>query len=479
MRLRILFFLILFLFFLSSSENLFAATVEGPMKVVTVGSRDDLKRVLSQENTRFIIKHNHNLGGEKTNIHVGANSILDFQGGKLFNGVLVGNNTSIRSEAVQIFDTNIVLSGTWNVNEGYPEWFGAKGYYGSDEELKNMNDPFDSREAIQKSLDYFRVTRLSNKFYFVTTVRSVTESLTTRYSAGLVMRNNTALKGLGHDQRLHSTYGGHSGIIFTATKVADPVKDTDGICALVIQSSTEVSGFEIIGNLPHNDFTRVNIGIGSCNSQSSSGVCMFAVIKEMFIKEFYYGIKSDFYTSIVSDNHFFLTKYAAVIDGGITVSFNNNFIKRSVIGGVILKNVKSSEIRVLGQDDLQRDGQGNVTVPVSAEAPYKNSAISLENCFNVTVDNTDLENCYKGLTIWGSRNCSISFVTYHGDTKETPESSSWMFLVNAYDCDVKLHSFNKVREGQKIIFMNKPSDGQYPSLKLSGTVSEKNVYVDK
>ena len=56
---------------------------------------------------------------------VPANSVLKFVGGKLTNGTLVGNNTAIDADIVQIFGTDITLSGSWNLISAYPEWYGA------------------------------------------------------------------------------------------------------------------------------------------------------------------------------------------------------------------------------------------------------------------------------------------------------------------------------------------------------------------
>ena len=65
-------------------------------------------------------------------------SILDLNG-----FTLTGNNTKIESEPKQIFTTDGDLSGTWNVDGFYFEWFGAKG-----------DDSTSDSLAIEKSLNY-------------------------------------------------------------------------------------------------------------------------------------------------------------------------------------------------------------------------------------------------------------------------------------------------------------------------------------
>lgn len=72
----------------------------------------------------FEIGYNYDLGGQT--ITLPENVVLGFKGGKFSNGTIVGNNTKINSELVQIFDSNIILLGSFNLTEIYPEWFGVK-----------------------------------------------------------------------------------------------------------------------------------------------------------------------------------------------------------------------------------------------------------------------------------------------------------------------------------------------------------------
>lgn len=99
----------------------------------------------------YKIVGNIDLGGEELTITSG--STLDFQGGSFSNGVIVGNSTKIKAGLNKIFNTNITISGSWNVIEAYPEWFGAT--IGSS----------DSRLAIQLCLNSFNTTKLSSQTY--------------------------------------------------------------------------------------------------------------------------------------------------------------------------------------------------------------------------------------------------------------------------------------------------------------------------
>lgn len=78
---------------------------------------------VTETNTIYEIRYDFDLGGESVTIPAGC--ILKFEGGKVTNGTLVGQNTGIEAGTAQIFDTDITLSGSWNVAEAYPEWFGA------------------------------------------------------------------------------------------------------------------------------------------------------------------------------------------------------------------------------------------------------------------------------------------------------------------------------------------------------------------
>lgn len=81
--------------------------------------------MIAQANTIYEIRYDYNLNGNTVTIPEGC--VLDFQGGSLNNGSIIGNKTTIIASIYKIFDLSIDLRGTWNVSEAYPEWFGAKG----------------------------------------------------------------------------------------------------------------------------------------------------------------------------------------------------------------------------------------------------------------------------------------------------------------------------------------------------------------
>lgn len=95
--------------------------------------------MLDKENTIYIIQYDFDLNGQEITIPEGC--VLDFQGGSLNNGTIVGYNTAIKAELVKIFSLDTNISGTWNITEAYPEWFGAVGD-GNTDDYKALNDCF-------------------------------------------------------------------------------------------------------------------------------------------------------------------------------------------------------------------------------------------------------------------------------------------------------------------------------------------------
>lgn len=79
---------------------------------------------LTQENTIYVIRYNYTLTG---NVTIPANCVLQFEGGSISGAyTITGNNTGIKAGLVKIFNTNVTIAGTWNVDGWHPEWFGAK-----------------------------------------------------------------------------------------------------------------------------------------------------------------------------------------------------------------------------------------------------------------------------------------------------------------------------------------------------------------
>lgn len=112
------------------------------------------QNMVSKTNTIYIIQYDFELNGAEITIPEGC--VLDFQGGSLSNGIVKGNNTHISAFATTIFKSNIKLSGIWNVEEVYAEWFGAV-----------KNKLIDNSVYINEALKYFDVCNLLQGVYYI------------------------------------------------------------------------------------------------------------------------------------------------------------------------------------------------------------------------------------------------------------------------------------------------------------------------
>ena len=113
-----------------------------------------LAKQMRQENTIYVIRHDFDLG-KSANLIIPANCILEFEGGSINNGTIVGDNTTIAASPIKIFDINTTLEGIWNVGVWYPEWYGAVG-----------DGATDDTKAFQKLNG--KSIQLSNKTYLCT-----------------------------------------------------------------------------------------------------------------------------------------------------------------------------------------------------------------------------------------------------------------------------------------------------------------------
>lgn len=88
-----------------------------------VGDKNVLTQaMINKANTIYVIQYDYDL--KEASINIPENCVLQFDGGSLSNGTIVGNNTKIKTELEKIFN-NITIDGNWNVVEAHPEWFGA------------------------------------------------------------------------------------------------------------------------------------------------------------------------------------------------------------------------------------------------------------------------------------------------------------------------------------------------------------------
>ena len=147
------------------------------LKRVEVLKGDNLEQVLAGGDSWYVIRHEHNLKGEK--ITIGENSILEFQGGCFTNGTIVGSETEIIAPLYGIFDTNLRFEGTFKNSTIYPEWFGA---VGNDKRYENQNTAV-FNAACRAAIGYSETTELTEA---LKSINSITLSDKTYYVNGSI-----------------------------------------------------------------------------------------------------------------------------------------------------------------------------------------------------------------------------------------------------------------------------------------------------
>lgn len=104
---------------------------------------------VGDSDTIYEIRYDFDLGGASVTIPAGC--VLKFVGGKLSNGTITGNNTSIIATETRIFD-GVSLAGKW-YGESNPIWFGA---------ISDLST--DATSAIQSCVDYFDIINIDGQY---------------------------------------------------------------------------------------------------------------------------------------------------------------------------------------------------------------------------------------------------------------------------------------------------------------------------
>ena len=87
--------------------------------------------MLSAANTEYVIQYDFVLGEDIT---MPGGCVLKFDGGSISGShTITGTNTGIVADLVKIFGSDITLSGKWDADGAYVEWFGAKGDNATDD----------------------------------------------------------------------------------------------------------------------------------------------------------------------------------------------------------------------------------------------------------------------------------------------------------------------------------------------------------
>ena len=131
---------------------------------------------VTDTNTIYEIRYDFVLSA---NFTMPAGCVLRFNGGSISGAyTLTGNLTGIEATLVQIFDTNVLFGGTWNVDESFPEWFGGG----------TLND---DAPAILSSIKLAKTTILSREYTIASEM-----ALNSMSNKAIVGKEGNLLKGV-------------------------------------------------------------------------------------------------------------------------------------------------------------------------------------------------------------------------------------------------------------------------------------------
>lgn len=285
----------------------------------------------TQENTIYKITTDLNLN--TAILELPANCTLDFQGGSISNGTIVGSNTKIRSGLNIIFD-NITIGGTWDNDKCYLEWF----------------NPIDSKYPINEALKLSKSLQLLKNTYPIVTVsipdsvciqgESTTESIISIDSTIDIDNNNIILKTFSINPsdifvgdsliKVHSSYY----CVFEKLNMGSSKVDTaiifDGTDSSYYHTITNCNissfntGIKFTGhananNVLYNNFylVKTNIVIDSCNGLRIIG----NTFQDFKVKgiDILYSTGSRPVGNSISSNYFEGDKTVATCD----IDFNN------------------------------------------------------------------------------------------------------------------------------------------------------------
>lgn len=291
---------------------------------------------ITKSNTIYEIRYNFDLNEEK--IEIPTNCVLKFIGGTLSNGIIQGNNTLIKTEANQIFNINLSLSGSWSNRTLFPEFYGAKG-----------DGKSNDTEFIQKCISVLNnigggVIRLSAKTYRITQL-----DLTKSTNIDIIgeVKSNAPYK-------LQTTLKALSSVDFMI-KIVDDYDDTKEVPVKFGKSIT-VDSIYLDGNNVASCGINMNSGIYLRNSFirhfNEDGIvlenCTYPVSIE-HVESSYNGrhglyIKPLFTTCYNISNSEFNSNigYGMVICGGEVSKFDNNIIQSNLLGGVKVQAVEGT-----------------------------------------------------------------------------------------------------------------------------------------
>lgn len=143
----------------SVTPSVFSASTTGVVCTITESTKQDFRNILTggmlgEPNTVYEIRYDFDLDGETIEVHDGVT--LKFDGGKINNGLLIGNDTIIKAGKYSIFN-NISIKGSWKCPEIYSTFF---------EDIENANKLVDLFALCSNAIH--NNVFLDDKYYIVT-----------------------------------------------------------------------------------------------------------------------------------------------------------------------------------------------------------------------------------------------------------------------------------------------------------------------
>lgn len=149
---------------------------------ITIPSDFDFQSIPTRyDNSTWLITNNHDL--LTNSITLPTNVTLMFLGGSFTNGTIIGLNTKIIASETEIFSTSITLTGSWEVKESNPLWFGATGDGVADDVV-----------SLEKTINFGGNINLLGNSYL--TSRAITNSSNFSLSNGTITNTQPNLTGL-------------------------------------------------------------------------------------------------------------------------------------------------------------------------------------------------------------------------------------------------------------------------------------------
>ena len=155
-------------------------SVEKGLKKVVLPRKAKLEQATKVPDSRYIIKHNFDLGGDT--LVLAKNSLLYFRGGSIKNGVIVGNNTMILYRNKAIFE-NIKIEGTWNVPIVSSEMFADSPKDNVLKELFNLSDN-----------NFFNRVEILEGTYYVSALQDNDAVLRPKSNTEIILDGNICLR---------------------------------------------------------------------------------------------------------------------------------------------------------------------------------------------------------------------------------------------------------------------------------------------